>query len=389
MKPQHLKYALPFLLLLTSFLSTSAQEEDEPPKWALNGYVKDLQSVFILQDFDQTLIDNFFHNRLNFRYFPDDHWTLYAELRTRLFWGDQGRTGKEMFLDQLDLANDYADLSVGWANEDGIAFHSIMDRLYLEYIKNNLEIRLGRQRINWGISTIWNPNDVFNAYNFTDFDYEERPGSDALRVRYYTGFASSIELAVTAFDTWDEAQAALLWKTNQWSYDFQLLAGIVQEDWAFGGGWAGNIGNTSFKGEFTYFHPRNGEDDGSFTATVGMDYSFANSLYINGGFLFNSNGSTNSTFLELLATELSAKNLYPYKYSVLAQASYPITPLLNASMATIYSPSSVHALFLTPTVTYSIKENWDLDFVSQLAFVNDDGYSSPIQAFFLRWKFSF
>ncbi len=389
MKRQQLKYALAFLLLLSFFFPTSAQEEDKPPRWALNGYVKDLQSVFILQDFDQTLLDNFFHNRLNFRYFPNDKWTLYAELRTRLFWGDQVRMGQDQFLDQLDLANDYADLSVGWINENGIAFHSIMDRLYLEYINNNLEVRLGRQRINWGISTIWNPNDVFNAYNFTDFDYEERPGSDALRVRYYTGFASRIELAVTAFETWDEAAGAILWKTNQWGYDFQVLAGIVQEDWAFGGGWAGNIGNTSFKGEFTYFHPRIGEEDGSFTATVGIDYSFANSLYVNGGFLFNSNGSTNSTFLELFATELSAKNLYPYKYSVLAQASYPITPLLNASMATIYSPSSVHALFLTPTVTYSIKENWDLDFVSQLAFVANKGYSSPIQAFFLRWKFSF
>lgn len=31
----------------------------------------------------------------------------------------------------------------------------------------------------------WNPNDWFNTYNYFDFDYEERPGTDAIRVRVY------------------------------------------------------------------------------------------------------------------------------------------------------------------------------------------------------------
>jgi hypothetical protein len=64
---------------------------------------------------------------------------------------------------------------------------------------------------------------------------------------------------------------------------------------------------------------------------------------------------------------------------------------MNGNLAFIYSPSEAQALFINPTFTYSIKENWDVDFVGQLAF-NDEGelgYRSPVQALFLRFKFSF
>ena len=83
---------------------------------------------------------------------------------------------------------------------DSVVFNTTIDRVFLEYNKNDWEVRVGRQRINWGINLAWNPNDVFNAYSFFDFDYEERPGSDAIRIRKYTGIASSVELAANITD---------------------------------------------------------------------------------------------------------------------------------------------------------------------------------------------
>ncbi|MCG8318265.1 MAG: hypothetical protein MI921_02070 [Cytophagales bacterium] len=50
---------------------------------------------------------------------------------------------------------------------------------------------IGKHRINWGKSYVWNPNDVFNAYSFFDFDYEERRGTDALLIKYTTSPFSS------------------------------------------------------------------------------------------------------------------------------------------------------------------------------------------------------
>jgi len=273
-------------ILVALFPLVSFGQEEKPKNWSLSGYVKNLQTV-IIQDvsipqigFDTTLVlnDNLIHNRLNFKWYPNENWTFKADLRTRLFFGEIVKSTPNYGELVGDANNDFFDLSVLLVDQPSFVAHTMLDRLYLEYVKGNWEVRLGRQRINWGINTIWNPNDIFNAFAFTDFDYEERPGSDALRVQYYTGFASSIEVAVKAFDKWEDAVAAAMIKFNKWNYDFQILTGVVNEEWVIGGGWAGNIKNASFKGELSYFQSFDEMVDNSFAATFGMDYSFKKGL---------------------------------------------------------------------------------------------------------------
>ncbi|MCO6491155.1 MAG: hypothetical protein J5I98_22245 [Phaeodactylibacter sp.] len=389
--------ALAFLLSLP--LLANAQE-DEPRNWSFDGYIKNMQTLLFFNDaypdlsqgvlVDTFLQDNLIHHRLNFRWLMTDELKLRADLRTRVFYGDLVRATPN-YGDAVDnVNNDYFDLSLVLLEENAWVMHTMIDRLYLEYFKGPWEVRLGRQRINWGISTVWNPNDIFNAFSFTDFDYEERPGSDALRVKYYTGFASSIELAVRAFDDFDEATIAGMWKFNTGTYDIQILGGYDRNFLVAGGGWAGNLGDAGLKGELSCFLPLEEEQDEAFAATAGIDYSFENSLYLQGGYLYNSSGSTDASVTNLFAFELSARNLYPYRHAVFAQVSYPFTPLLNGGAALIYSPVAVHALFVNPTLTLSVAENWDLDLVGQVTFDKEErGYVSPVQAFFLRLKHSY
>lgn len=384
--PNYLRqiYLLLGLLLIPYWAFT---QNEKPVNWSLTGYVKNLQTVLFVED--SYLQDNLIHNRLNFRWFLDDAWTVRADLRSRFFWGDLVKANP-FYGDLTDQAsNDWLDLSVVPLNDNNLVFHSVLDRLYLEYTKDNWEIRLGRQRVNWGISTVWNPNDIFNAFSFTDFDYEERPGSDAIRIKYYTGVASSVELVVKGFDDFDQAVMAGMWKFNKWAYDFQFLAGVVQQDFAIGTGWAGNLGTAGFKGEATYFLPMEDGATASFAMALGVDYAFSNSLYLNVGYLYNGSGTTSAGVGGLFNFQLSARNLYPYKHALFIQQSYPLTPLLSASLAFIYSPVEVHPLFINPVLTYSIKENWDLDLVGQIVFNEDEGYRSPVQAVFLRTKYSF
>jgi hypothetical protein len=388
------------LFIYFIILACSLHGQNEPKKWRLSGYVKDLQTLFFINEsffpVDTLLVDNLIHNRLNFWWYASDQLTIKADLRSRIFYGDFVKITPD-FAGTVDNANnDYFDLSLVLVDNPSYVVHTMFDRLYIEYINEEWEIRLGRQRVNWGISTVWNPNDIFNAFNFTDFDYEERPGSDALRVKRYTGFASSIELVSKVFDTWDEAVIAGMWKFHKGSYDIQILGGLVSRDLAIGGGWAGNIGDAGFKGEFTFFRPMDewfddyGEAGNSFALTLGADYSFSNSIYLNVGYLYNSNGATGISSSELFNFQLSAKNLYPYRHSIFSQVSYPFTPLLNGSLALIYSPVEVNALFLNPTFTYSIAQNWDLDLVGQISLSKEDrGYVSPVQALFIRFKWSF
>ncbi len=375
-------------------------QDTMPARWEIGGYIKNMQTLLFFNnaypDFQQFklvdtfLQDNLVHNRINVKWLPNSRFTVSAELRNRLFFGDLVR-GTPGYADRVDNANnDYFDLSWVLLDDNGFVLHTMLDRLYAEYTAGNWEVRLGRQRVNWGISTVWNPNDIFNAFSFTDFDYEERPGSDALRVRYYTGVTSSLELAVKAFDHWDEAVMAGLWKFNRSEYDFQVLAGLSRGDLALGGGWAGSIKDIGFKGEFTWFKPILNDGADAFAATGGLDYAFNNSLYLQGGYLYNSLGAIDAPITGLFNFSLSAKNLYPYRHAVFVQAAYPFTPLLNGGIALIYSPVDIHALFINPTATLSIMDNWTLDMVGQLVFnTQENRYTSPIQAIFVRLKFNY
>jgi hypothetical protein len=385
-------------IFLCLFLSiTTHSQEESTPKWQFRGYLKSLQTTYfaaIPPSKEKTMFnDHLLHNRLNIKWFTNENLTIIAEVRNRLFWGDQVRFTQLLsgnFIKETDRgSDDFFDWSAGYANDKGYALHTTLDRFYAEYVKGKWEVRLGRQRVNWGISTIWNPNDIFNAYNFTDFDYEERPGSDALRVKRYLGVASSFEIAAKAAHDWDTFTGAALLKFHTGTYDWQVLAGVVEHHTVLGGGWAGNLGNASFKGEAAWFYPLKGSLGSSYALTLGIDYTLENQLYLSGGLLYNSNGTTSKEATDLFAFELSARNLYPFRYSVLVQVSYPFTPLLTGALIVVYSPGEAHPMFVNPVLTYSLAQNWDLDVVGQLLFQQEVKYKSPVQAGFLRLKWSF
>ena len=364
-------------------------QNDEEKNWSIQGYTKSLQSLFKITVpglGNQTLSDNFLHHRLNFTWFPSDHWTFKAGLRTRYFFGEFSRVQPNFKEDLSAVGEDFIDLTLlNWG--DKTILHSYFDRAYFQYNKDNIEVRLGRQRINWGINTLWNPNDLFNAFAFTDFDYEERPGTDALRIQYYTGYAGSIELAVKAFRNSDEIIAAALYKFNKWNYDFQLLFGWSEQDIVVGGGWAGSIKDIGFKGEFSWFNSTETTIENTFVATLSLDYSFSNGLFLTTGFLYN---QANNDTANIFDFELSARNLYPYEWSVFFSSGFAITSLLNTNVALIYSPVNGQPFFINPSFTYSLAQNIDLNLVGQIVFQHTgNGYRSDIQAFFLRVKWSY
>lgn len=360
-------------------------------KVEVSGYIKDLQT-FILQPGLPVSADQLLHNRINVQWNISDQLRLHSALRSRLFFGDQVQALPD-YGELIDReANDVVDLSVLLEDEGNVVFHSYFDRLYFEYIPEDWEIRLGRQRINWGINNYWNPNDLFNAFSFIDFDYEERPGADAVRIKHYTGIASSIEVAVKAFEDPQYLVAGAMWKFNHSEYDFQVLGAWYRELITVGGGWAGNLGNAGFKGEMSAFIPSGQPYDQEFSisAATQVDYVFSNGLYGTGGVLFNSLGATSGGLSQLFDFELDARQLYPFKFAILTSAVFNITPLLSANTTFVYSPVNSHPLFAGPSFTYSLATNWDLDLLGQFVFNVDDGrYRSPVQLVFLRFKFSY
>ena len=379
-----------FVFFFLNLITGWAQEESES-KWKIHGYLKSLQGFYnIAQPTTGRFIisDSYIHHRLNIDYYASQHFTLKSGIRTRFFFGELSRLTPEYGNRLSEGGNDVVNLTL--LNAHGqVTLHSIVDRAYLDYTKGNFELKFGRQRINWGINTIWNPNDLFNAYSFTDFDYAERPGTDALRIRYFIGFAGSIEFAVKTIDNSDEIVAAGLYKFNKNDYDFQLLGGWSGMDIVLGGGWAGNIKQVGFKGEFSWFKSTDDDIENSFALAMSADYSFKNGFFLIGGLLYNDAGR-NDANSNLLVFDLSARNLYPYSWTTFVQASYPVTPLINTAMSIVYSPVAGHPVFLSPTIGYSLGTNLDVDLISQFILQNGmEGYGSQANVFYLRMTWNY
>lgn len=358
-------------------------------KWFSKGYVKYLHTAYYLKPLDNLLTDQLLHHRWNLRYYPHQHWTIRAEWRNRIFYGEVFKLNPNFAAQVGDINNDFLDLSWIPINHRLVVVHTMLDRLSVEYMRDKWEVRLGRQRINWGIHTFWNANDIFNTFSFTDFDYEERPGSDALSLRRYYSSFGSVELAIRAADRWSETTAGLLWRFNRWQYDFQLLAGYTDPYVVAGIGWAGHLGGVGWKGEWSYYTAGLPNNPAVFTGSTGWDYVFPSGIFGQAGVFYNSSGSVNTPVSGLFQFKISPWSLYPYRWATYVAGAYALNPLLNASLSLVYSPVQSHPLFFSPGLTISAGTDWDIDVIGQILFNREQKFESPVQAFFLRLKYSY
>ena len=377
------KYNWIFLLVFTAFHWVSGQEVKQRTA-SLSGYLKDMATFNLPEGADSVAVDNLIHNRLNFKWFPSDKLQLRVELRTRVFSGDYV-TLIPNYGELIDVNNDFFDGSWLIVDSDNLIIHTMIDRAYAEWKEETWSLQVGRQRVNWGINMAWNPNDIFNAYSFFDFDYEERPGSDAIRFQKYIGYAGGYEIAVKMADSVEALTAGFLYKWNQRNYDFQVLTGIMKNNLALGGGWAGNIGNVGFKGEMTLFEPLDSDQVRTYMGTISGDYMFANSLYLNGSVLYNSAPLGNGNFELTSSSNLDVRSLSPFEGSAFVQMSYPFHPLVSAGISAMAFPGN-QGVFVNPFLMWSIVNNLDADLIGQL-FLNGDPSSVYVGYTRIKWSF--
>ena len=364
-------------------------------KVTLNGYVKELYMFYSPEftipgtDMDY-LWTNVIHNRLNFKWYATDKLTTVVEMRNRLMFGNLVKDFPG-YKSTVDVDNGLMDLS--WISAQGSSWflHSMIDRAYLDYSAGKWQVRVGRQRVNWGVNLVWNPNDIFNTFSYFDFDYEERPGTDAVRVQYYTGVTSSAELVYKPGRDNAHTSLAGIYRSSRWNYDFQFLGGQAGNDWVLGAGWSGDIRGAGFRGELTHFEPRNTSSYQSTVASVSADYTFSDSWYIHTSILYNSAGKRgNAGGMNLLFNpDLSAKQLSNARYSLFGQVSKPITPLFSASFSGILNPLD-ESFYVGPAFTYSLLDNLELMLTGQL-FLGDEGteFGDIGRLAFGRLKWSF
>ncbi|KAA6301681.1 MAG: hypothetical protein EZS26_002146 [Candidatus Ordinivivax streblomastigis] len=401
------KTLLIFFIIHYSFFIALAQDE-KPKIFEFTGYVKEMPAFYVLQNEIPISVTenmkrtwyNLVHNRLNLSINPFKDFKINVGMRNRFLCGDMLKKIPP-YADVLAVDNGLVDLSWNVLNKNGFVLNSSFDRAYLDYTFRNVQVKIGRQRINWGIGLVWNPNDIFNAFSYIDFDYEERPGSDAVSVTWYKSATSSFDFVgkinKNPLDSSLQSTIAARYLFNVKSYDFQFLGGKFNNDFVGGFGWSGAIKNVSFRGEMSLFTPiveRNINKTTAFAATVEADYTFSNSFYLHGAMLFNSLGKLNSSEgMNLFATQndLSAKKLSYGKFEIFSQATYPVSLIFSVGLAAMLNPADLSA-YVSPTLTVSLHDNLELALVSQLLLgktATEYAALGNVYAGFARLKWNF
>lgn len=361
------------------------------PEIGFQGYVKTLQGLFYDRSSNVYSSMNMLHNRINVPISFSDHLSGRLDIRNRLFFGDQIKYIPG-FSDIISQYNGITGLSWVWVDQPGLTGHTVIDRLWLSWNSGPFKATLGRQRLNWGITNFWTLNDVFNTYNFLDFDYEERPGSDAASFSWQMNVNHSVTLAGQPGGRNIQKVFAAMYKGHVRNYDIQLILGNWHDYFLMAGGWAGSIGNTGFKGEWNYFYPSSASVDSlsSFSATVMIDRTFPGEWYANASILYNANPQPLNLVAAGFTDEtISAKNIFPFRWTFSGGFSKTIAVIYALSFNLIYTPENHTTIFL-PVISRDMGSDIYVDLTGQIFFSTvNSSYQHQAYALYLRGKWSF
>jgi hypothetical protein len=332
---------------------------------------------------------NLVHHRLSSNLRINEEIEFRVDLRNRLFIGDVSGMGIN-FGQVVSVDTGLVDLGFLWIDDSSVVAVTNIDRLMLRYQRGKSTLVVGRQRINWGINTIWNPMDLFNAYNFIDFDYEERPGSDAVRFTYSPDQFSALECAVKCNNGGRNFVGASMYKWNRSGTDMQAMAGLYEHDFVSGFGWATSFLDAGFKGESAWYLNLDNPNAGVFTGALSIDYAFPKKWYGMLSVLYVSDPvSPLTSGVYSMNKSITSKSLMPFKWSVYSGWIKSISPVCTFSISAVYSPEGNNTI-LIPVVSWNAAQNLDFDLTLQSFWLSVDRnfeYGSTTAFVRARWSY--
>ena len=165
----------------------------------INGSIMTYNRVRLQQDGKITWNEN----RLNLKFEgnPSEHVHYYANLRFRGFGFPTATSSEELQLREKNRAYPW-----------GMEFREAYVDIY-GFLTDNLDVRIGRQRIAWGTADRLNPTDNLNPDDLEDlFNFGAHFGSNAIQANYYLGdytltgvFIPVFHPAVLPYGDWAQA----------------------------------------------------------------------------------------------------------------------------------------------------------------------------------------
>lgn len=323
--------------------------------------------------------------------------SLEGRLKNRLFWGSRVwlETHYEMVAsggDTREAQNDLAvlfggsvpeavttggipsddrrlmDLTSVIKEEDSFVLYHRLDRLALTVSPAWGTVTAGRQAVTWGNGFLFNPMDLFNPFSPTDIERDYKLGDDVLLVQIPASGVGSLQaLYVPRRDpvgedvAWDQSSLALKAHLFKGSDEFDLLAAKHYQDYVFGLGGAGYVGNAAWRTDLTWTHlDRDNPDRDYPSVVVNIDYSWVwwdKNLYGFAEFFYSGIGKNDYQAAladPTITTRIARGELFILGRCYLAgHLKIEVHPLVNLSFTAINNmgdPSGV----LQPRLTWDI-----------------------------------
>ena len=349
------------VLLLSAAAAPAAPREDASDAVQFSGHYKNtlLSSTTVLGGNERYTLDA---NRLRLEWKGQLRPGLGVEVQydNEVLAGDYLRTRQFELESQLPRRT-WLDLESVYARgEDVLARHRLR-RAALTFSRGATDLRIGRQRVAWGTGRFWSPLDLLNPVSPTALEPGEREGVDAVLLEHKRSAVSRVS-AVFAPVRGGRDYALAQWHGNVRGQDYSVTAGQVPDGQVFGIDAAGQLGGAGVRAEWTV--TRTGGQGTPHRVLLGADYAFANTLTLSGELYFDGAGSSDPAAYDTAGLLAGRRQTVGRRYAGL-YARYEFTPLLKGE-AWLASNLGDRSAYLSPRLTYSLRENLDIAIGAQL-----------------------
>ncbi len=269
----------------------------------------------------------------------------------------------------------YLPLQHSWTSGENANWNAGFDRLNLQFDLKPVRIVVGRQPISWGVSYFWPGMDLFAPFSPERIDRDYKPGVDAVRFTIPMGSYSEIDVvgaSLGSAPSKDWAAGALA-RIHAGRVDLGFMGGKFHRDTVAGGFFTSSLAGTGLRGELTWTHAGDPEDQARDRAdfwrgTLGADRQLAPTVTLTLELAWNGYGAADpSEYYSLVAADRILRgeiNGLGRVYAGVA-TTWQFHPLWVFANTLLVNGNDPSALWL-PTFTWSTGNNSDILLGAQL-----------------------
>jgi len=241
-----------------------------------------------------------------------------------------------------------------------------LDRLNIKGNFKSIDFRLGRQAISWGVGRLWQPTDIFGAFDANDIVRDYKKGIDVLDLNYYPNSFSNLNL-VYAFPTGNGLNAGIRYLTPVGNKSYlSILTANIYNNVIVGGSLETDWRGAGIRLESIAFYSKE-NNRYRFYGIVGFDYQFSNEWLLIAEIYYNSLGANNTNeFSDVLSTKYFQagllKQLSQQLAAVILQKN--VTPLLSVNyllISSLLTQNGISSSSLSQlSAIYSISDESDI-----------------------------